>query len=108
MSGDDNHSSSSKARVKILFFAKARELAGRREAQLELPTPLSSAELKDQVVRGFSLESIQDIVILALNEEFVGENAKLNLSERDEIAVIPPLSGGMCSQRLVLLSSLNT
>lgn len=81
--------------VKVLFFAKARELAGLKESQLEIPASVSSTELKARVIQGFNLESIQDIVILALNEEFIEPNVVLNLRERDEIAVIPPLSGGI-------------
>lgn len=82
------------ARVRVLFFAKARELAGIKESELVLPKILSSGELKERLVRDYRLESIRDVFILALNEEFVESDVKLCLSERDEIAVIPPLSGG--------------
>ncbi|XP_011496618.1 PREDICTED: molybdopterin synthase sulfur carrier subunit [Ceratosolen solmsi marchali] len=82
------------ARVKILFFAKARELSGFKESEIVVPVLISFIELKDQVIEIFNLETIRDIVILAVNEEFVEPDAFLKLTEKDEIAVIPPLSGG--------------
>lgn len=80
--------------VKILFFAKARELAGIKECEISVPRKLSYKDLTDKVIGKFQLESIRETLILAVNEEFVPSNATLVLSEKDEIAVIPPLSGG--------------
>ncbi|XP_046740391.1 molybdopterin synthase sulfur carrier subunit [Diprion similis] len=80
--------------VKILFFAKARELSGLKESQATLPANISYQTLLDTIIEKFGLESIRNSVILSHNEEYVAANATLNLSDRDEIAVIPPLSGG--------------
>lgn len=80
--------------VKILFFAKARELTGRTECRITVPRKLSYVDLADKIISQFNLESIRDTLILAVNEEFVAANTTLMLSEKDEIAVIPPLSGG--------------
>ena len=91
-------------RVKVLFFAKARELAGLRESELVLPADVTSSELKARVLADFNLESIKDVVNLAVNEEFVEPDIKLSLTEKDEIAVIPPLSGG--TLLLLLLNSI--
>jgi molybdopterin converting factor small subunit len=41
------------------------------------------------------LSEIQDSLVLALNQDYIElSDAPLNLAEGDEIAVIPPLSGG--------------
>ncbi|KAH0953125.1 hypothetical protein HN011_004696 [Eciton burchellii] len=80
--------------VKVLFFAKARELTGTKECKIYIPRELSSTNLLDKIIHTFKLESIRSQIILALNEEFVVPNSTLILSEKDEIAVIPPLSGG--------------
>ncbi|EFN64526.1 hypothetical protein EAG_04071 [Camponotus floridanus] len=56
-----------KIQITVLFFAKARELTGK---------------------------TIRNQLILAVNEEFVIPNSILALSEKDKIAIIPPLSGG--------------
>ncbi|KOC61974.1 Molybdopterin synthase sulfur carrier subunit [Habropoda laboriosa] len=81
--------------VKILFFAKARELTGKKECYITVPKKLSYNNLRDRVISQYKLEDIRDTLILAVNEEFVSSNATLVLSEKDEIAVIPPLSGGL-------------
>ncbi|XP_051160801.1 molybdopterin synthase sulfur carrier subunit [Leptopilina boulardi] len=81
--------------VKILFFAKARELSGVKECNLMTIKEISYRNLKKIIVNKFHLESICDNLILALNENFVSEDIIFNLIEKDEIAVIPPLSGGL-------------
>lgn len=86
--------SAAEAQVKILFFAKARELTGKKECRITVPRRLSYVDLIDKVIGQFELERIRDTLILAVNEEFVPSDATLSLSEKDEIAVIPPLSGG--------------
>ncbi|XP_012256806.1 molybdopterin synthase sulfur carrier subunit-like isoform X6 [Athalia rosae] len=80
--------------VKILFFAKARELTEYTESQILLPAKISYQALLETIVLKFGLQSIRDIIILSINEEYVAADAILNLADRDEIAVIPPLSGG--------------
>ncbi|KOX71042.1 Molybdopterin synthase sulfur carrier subunit [Melipona quadrifasciata] len=84
-----------KVQVKVLFFAKARELTGRKECYITVPQKLSYTDLLVKVINQFNLESIRDILILAVNEEFVSLDRVLIFSEKDEIAVIPPLSGGL-------------
>lgn len=81
--------------IKILFFAKARELTGVSEAKLRVNNTLSSKELLEEIVKTFSLESIAPTLILALNEEWVDCLSVLTLKANDIVAVIPPLSGGM-------------
>lgn len=80
--------------VKILFFAKARELSGLKESELRVHSPVSYDTLLQQVVDNFSLQSIQQSLILAINEEYTDLTADINLKTGDQIAVIPPLSGG--------------
>jgi len=40
------------------------------------------------------LNPIRDSINLALNESYVNMNEELNLKENDEVAIIPPISGG--------------
>lgn len=87
----------------ILFFAKAREITGCKECKLYVPRKLSSADLFDKIIYTFKLESIRNQIILAVNEEFVIPNSILVLSEKDKIAVIPPLSGGLFNDKLIKL-----
>jgi len=81
--------------VTVLFFAKARELSGSAECKIHIPKEISASALLDKIVNIFELESISNQIILAVNEQFVESNSVLVLTERDTIAIIPPLSGGM-------------
>lgn len=81
--------------VKVLFFAKAREITGKKEWYIVVPQKLSYTDLIDKVITHFKLETIRDTLVLAVNEEFVPLDSTLVLSQKDEIAVIPPLSGGL-------------
>lgn len=81
--------------IKILFFAKARELTGLSESQLKVKSNLSTQELLETIVNEYSLESIAQSLVIALNEEWVDCLSVLTLKANDIVAVIPPLSGGM-------------
>lgn len=89
--------------VRVVFFAKARELAGLSESTIDVDGTSSCDQLFARLVEKFGLESIRDNLILAINEQFVERGATLDLKEGDEIAIIPPLSGGsfltVCSIR---------
>lgn len=80
--------------VKILFFAKSRELAGCKEIRASFPTLTSPGQLKEIIVDNFNLGSIRDIIILAINQEYLPSETEITLQKTDEIAIIPPLSGG--------------
>lgn len=81
--------------IQVLFFAKARELCGQKESHLLIPSTVSYNNLVDQIVKTFSLESIQHNLILAINEEYATTGSIVQLKEGDKVAVIPPLSGGI-------------
>lgn len=80
--------------VKILFFAKAKELSGLKESQITLPETVSYKQLLQEVVNKYNLKPIEKNIIIALNEEFSEADKIFKLEESDIIAVIPPLSGG--------------
>lgn len=80
--------------IKILFFAKAREIVGVKESNLKISKTTCSNYLKNEIIIKFGLESIKDNIVLAIEEEFVEDNKSLNLTDKSIVAVIPPLSGG--------------
>lgn len=82
--------------VKLLFFAKAREVMGKHEMEvLFSPGPYDSLALKHKVLNSCKdLMPISESFILALNEEYIHNMNNFSLKDKDEIAVIPPLSGG--------------
>jgi molybdopterin converting factor subunit 1 len=82
-------------RVRILFFARARELAAAQSADLEIPADTTPRDALQCFVlpRYPALQPLAPHCALAVNLEYVGEDAKC-LCDGDELAVIPPISGG--------------
>ncbi len=83
-----------KVAVRVLLFAKAREISGKKEAIVTVYSKISYCELFDFIVNYFSLEDLKSSLILAINEQYSDSNILLKLNDGDTIAVIPPLSGG--------------
>ncbi|KAJ8723689.1 hypothetical protein PYW07_007669 [Mythimna separata] len=80
--------------VKLLFFARSKELAGTRESTIRLPTKISYKKLLNIISENYNLQTIKDNILLAKNEEVCEEEVDIEIKERDSIAVIPPISGG--------------
>lgn len=74
--------------VRIRLFAALRERAGRREVELELP---DGARVEDALERLGEL-TFGTPVVMAVNQEYAG--ADTPLQPGDELALIPPVSGG--------------
>lgn len=89
-------SDSTNINVRIFFFAKTRELSGLNESSYQLKSGnIVAADLLQQICSTFNLEVIRGSVILAINESYCDNwLEELQLQEGDEIAIIPPLSGG--------------
>ncbi|KAH8382800.1 hypothetical protein KR009_005316 [Drosophila setifemur] len=81
--------------VHVLFFAKSRELAQTNRSTVDVPTQIVASDLLEQLVSRFGLAAIRDNLILAHNETYIEDlSDKILFKEGDELAVIPPLSGG--------------
>jgi len=81
----------------VLYFAKARELAGKAEEQVEFPEAEQTAIeiLRFLCARLPALSQVKDHVLMSLNLDFIEDyEQRLSLKNGDEIAIIPPLSGG--------------
>ena len=79
--------------VRVRLFAIQRELAGMREAGLELPAGASVDDAWASLVAQFPvLAPGRPAVRFARNGEYV--EAAEPLADGDELAVIPPVSGG--------------
>ncbi|XP_054843629.1 molybdopterin synthase sulfur carrier subunit [Eublepharis macularius] len=82
--------------VIVLYFARSADLAGVRTETISVPQQLTSLQLWDEIVKRHSrLAAIQDQVVFAVRQEYVllGDQL-LVLHTGDEIAIIPPVSGG--------------
>ena len=80
--------------IRILFFAKARELVNVSSAAIRVPnSQITEDQLLTLIELKFpELKVLKRGFVLALNEEYAG--GTLNLKSGDEIAIIPPISGG--------------
>jgi molybdopterin synthase catalytic subunit len=78
-------------RVKARFFASHSEIVGRREMEVELSEGATVSDLLEMLraeYQGLSGLSF----LLAVNRQYVGLETRLR--EGDEVALIPPISGG--------------
>ncbi|XP_050071661.1 molybdopterin synthase sulfur carrier subunit [Anopheles maculipalpis] len=90
-------SASDSVRVKLLFFAKSRELAGLSGTDdfLVPHSVIKCSELLDLICNRFNLSLIRNNVILAHNEQYCADLSEtIRIRSGDELAVIPPISGG--------------
>src|SRR5450756_1340319 len=81
-------------RIRVRLFARQRELAGAREVALELTT---GATIEDAwsalAARVPAIASGRPFVRFARNGDYA--DADTPLADGDEVACIPPISGGM-------------
>lgn len=85
------------AQVKVLYFARSADLTGLREESVSVATPNSGRGLWAELQRRHpSLSELQGALVLAVQQEFVAvdDDQPLSLGDGDEVAVVPPLSGG--------------
>ena len=79
-------------KIRILAFGIARDILGTRHLEWELPEGAAVAQLKRELMDAYpelrGLASLQ----LAVNSSY--QSDQFPLSEADEVAIIPPVSGG--------------
>lgn len=80
--------------IKVKLFAMLREQAGSREIDLDLPAGATAHDALVELGRSAGIAELVERMPLALaiNREYVKDDAVM--SDGDELAVIPPVSGG--------------
>ncbi len=79
--------------VKVLFFSQTAQLAGTSAAQWPLVSPCDACAFWESLLKKYpALAHIHSACRLARNGEYLREGEKIHPG--DEIAVIPPVSGG--------------
>jgi len=80
--------------VRILFFGMLKDLAGRGSDLLNLPEDATLGDVfthyEELIPR---LGTLAPSIAISINQEFAGPDS--NLKEGDEIAFLPPVSGGL-------------
>lgn len=80
-------------RVHVRYFASMRELLGRAMETREVAPGTTAGELFDHIVAEMPrLAGLKRAVMLMVNQEYVPPDHPL--AEGDELAIIPPVSGG--------------
>ncbi|KAI3438433.1 hypothetical protein D9Q98_000864 [Chlorella vulgaris] len=81
--------------VRVLFFARSRELAGTNETTVSLEDGSSTKTLLLLLFQQYpQLEELRGNFVFSLNHEYLGTDEEQQLKAGDEVAVIPPISGG--------------
>jgi molybdopterin synthase catalytic subunit/molybdopterin converting factor small subunit len=79
--------------VRVLFFGMLKDLAGRGSDLLNLPERATLGDVFNHYEENTPrLGELAPSIAISLNQEFAGLEAKLK--EGDEIAFLPPVSGG--------------
>ena len=90
--------SAEKSMVKVLFFAKSKEITKISEGQLTFTNSTIKIRQIYQALESQwpDLKKLKRSFALALNEEYLdtNQNSVISVQESDTLAVIPPISGG--------------
>ena len=80
-------------RIRVLFFGVLHDIVGRREDSLEVPEGTRLHTIFERYAERFPrFRDMSGSVVPALNQQFSSVSAML--SEGDEVAFLPPVSGG--------------
>jgi MoaE-MoaD fusion protein len=87
-------------RVRVLFFGILKDAAGKSSDLLDLPAGASARDVINHYsVQSPALKRVLPSLAVAVNQHYA--SADTNLEEGDEIALLPPVSGGSESSRHV-------
>ncbi len=80
-------------RIEVRFFAAARDLAGCERTEVSIATGATIADLRGHLAAEMpALASLLKHSLLAVGQQYA--NDQTVLCDGDEVAVIPPVSGG--------------
>jgi molybdopterin converting factor subunit 1 len=79
--------------MRVLFFAQLKDVTGCDAIELAFPSPLNGEQLWARLAEQFpGLLAHRGNVRLARNWEY--SDAQTQFADSDEVALIPPVSGG--------------
>src|SRR5712691_7865483 len=84
--------------VRVLFFGAARNATGREHLELSLSSPANVASAFTQLLADYpALARFGNSLLIAVNQEYALPDREI--SDGDELAVLPPVSGGSEDRR---------
>ena len=79
--------------IRVLFFGLLKDICGHAEERLDVPEDATAGSVFDHYAASFPrLRQMASSIVLARNHEFAQTADRL--SEGDEVALLPPVSGG--------------
>ena len=79
--------------MRILFFAQLKDATHCESAEMNLPSSLNTEQLWVELLKQFPALAVHRASVrLAKNQEYA--DAETQFSNDDEVALIPPVSGG--------------
>ena len=80
-------------KIKVKLFAILRELVGEREITITVPTGITVSHLNDEILKKYpQLKSFNNKFVTSVNCKVTSGDTII--SSNDEIALLPPVSGG--------------
>lgn len=80
-------------KVRVRFFAVLREVVGSEEVELEVEPGTTAGALLDSLAAEYTkLGRYLDVIQVAVNQDFAERDTKI--TDEDELALLPPVSGG--------------
>lgn len=80
-------------KLSVKLFARARDLAGSEQVEIDLPDPARVADLRAALGERFAeLRPLVPSLLIAVGTEYADDNAPL--SSNADVACFPPVSGG--------------
>ena len=91
---------SHKGQVKVLFFASLKDIVGSRQVAFDVPSGATVNDLLERLEARYpGLRPYRSIVLTSLNEDYVDRSTVV--SDGDEVAIFPPVSGGASSEPVI-------
>ena len=79
--------------VRVLFFGAARDASGHEELELSLSSPATVTSARAKLLADYpALARFGNSLLLAINQEYALPDR--TISDGDELAVLPRVSGG--------------
>lgn len=80
-------------KVRVLFFGAARDAVGQEQIEVELESPINADGARAKLLSDYpSLQRFGNSLLFAVNQQYAQNDREI--SEGDELAVFPPVSGG--------------
>ncbi len=90
---EDEQKQNEQINVRVLFFGAARDVVGQGEAYLALSSPANATMAFEKVLSTYpDLRRFGRSLLFAVNQEYAPADKEVR--EGDELAVLPPVSGG--------------